>query len=491
MPSMNPSQDLDLENLFSPEAQPAERISQAFGLTSLFPIERFCFPEQLAFIQDPRRFKTAVCSRRSGKTVACAAHLIHEAVTKPKRICLYITLSRLNAKRIIWSELLGINRQYALGGEPNETELSMSFPNGSIIFLSGAKDQSEIEKFRGLALSVVYIDECQSFRSYIKALIDDVLSKALFDYNGTLNLIGTPGPVPSGYFYECSQSDQWSHHGWSMFQNPHLQAKSGRSPKDLIQEDIERMGVSLEHPKIQRECFGRWVKDDETLVFHYDSAINGYHNLPPYPKWETVIGVDIGFHDSDAIAVLGWNEHHKELFLLEEIITAKQGVTELANQLTKLVDKYDPMQMVMDTGGLGKKIAEELQRRFSLPVIAAEKQRKYEYIELLNDALRTKRFKARPESQFVHDCNSLEWNLDKKEPDKLVISDRYHSDICDAVLYAFRSALHWLSEPAKTYPALGSPEHNQQQVDQMEKWAIDFVNGKQATEEVDMWADMN
>ena len=433
-----------------------------------FRLDDFCFKEQLAFILDKARFKTAVCSRRSGKTIACAADLMDTALKNPDRICVYITLSRSNAKRIIWPELLKINREYKLGGRPDNTELSLKIPNGSVIYCSGAKDASEIEKFRGLPITKCYIDECQSFRPYIRDLIDDVIAKALFDFNGTLCLIGTPGPVPSGYFHECSvKSNKWSHHAWTMMQNPHLKAKSGKDPFQMIIEDAERMGVPIEHPKIQRECFGRWIIDQDTLVFKYDHTKNHFTSIPVIANpWQYVVGVDLGHDDADAIAVLAWNEKSKELYLVHEVITKKQGITELANQILQVIATYDPHRIVMDTGGLGKKIAVEIQRRFAIPIIAAEKQRKFEFIELLNDALRTKKFFADSKSAFAEDCSLVEWDRDPEKPEKLKISERYHSDICDAVLYAYREALHWTYQEEVPKTKFQTPEWEKEQEEQ-------------------------
>lgn len=415
-----------------------------------FSLSEFCFHEQFEFINDKAKFKVAVCSRRSGKTTACAAHLVHEAITKPGRISLYITLSRLNAKRIIWSELLSINSRYDLGGIPNETELSIRFQNGSTIYLTGAKDKSEIEKFRGLAISLCYIDECQSFRSYIKGLIDDVIGPALMDYAGTLCLIGTPGPVPTGYFYECAvKRDSWSKHGWTYWQNPFIEIKSGETHQVILDRELSRRGVGINDASIQREWFGKWVIDENSLVFRYYKEKSHYDHLPALhaSSWSYVIGVDLGFDDADAIAIIGWNKFTKESYLVEEYIQAKQGITELAEKIGSLIKKYDPMKVVMDTGGLGKKISEELQKRYSLPITSAEKSRKFEYIEILNDAMRTGRFFAKESSAFAQDCMMVEWDKDKSNGDKLVVSDKFHSDICDAVLYAFREALHWLYEP--------------------------------------------
>lgn len=422
-----------------------------------FDIRSFCFKEQLDFIEDQSRFKVADCSRRAGKTVAIAADLINTGLLNPDMASLYLTLSRLNAKRIIWRDLLAINRDYGLGGHPHETELTLTMPNGHIIYLSGAKDKVEVEKFRGFPLKKVYIDEAQAFRAYLQDLVDDVLSKSLYDYNGTIALTGTPPPIPVGYFHDCANSKEWSRHSWTMLQNPFLKLKSGRDPMELILEDCRRMGVGLDDPRIQRECFGKWTIDLNSLVFRYGPH-NHYDQLPDSKLWQYVIGVDLGYTDADAIAVLAWSEAFEKCFLFEESVRKKQGITELTQGLSAYIDRFNPLAVVMDTGGLGLKIAEELRRRSGLPIKAAEKSRKFEYIELLNDALRTGKFLAQRTSAFAQDCQLVEWDRDRSTGDRMVVSDAFHSDICDAVLYAYRESLHWLHEKSKPIITKGSKE---------------------------------
>lgn len=454
-----------------------------------FAIETFCFDKQIAFIRDESQFKTAVCSRRAGKSVGCAADLIDTALKTKDVVCLYITLKRINAKRIIWPELLKLNREYSLGGVPNETELSLRFPEtGSVVYATGAKDKSEIENFRGLALKKVYIDECQSFRPHIEELIDDVVSKALFDYAGQLCLTGTPGMVPAGYFHKCATSNQWSHHSWTMFDNPHLERKSGKKVMDLVLKDCERMGVDITHPKIQRECFGRWVTDLDSLVFKYDSGKNHFDTVDHSRDWEFVIGVDLGFEDADAIAVIGWHKHERRAYLVREIVQAQQGITELADALSAVIQEFDPLKVVMDTGGLGKKIAAEIQKRHGLAVTAAEKARKFEFIELLNDAMRTARFFAKKDGRFAQDSLLVEWDYDKTTPDRKVVADGYHSDIADAVLYAYRESLHWLTEPEPVTIKPETPAWFKKQTEDMEAAALDALRLKES--DGDMWGDL-
>ena len=227
------------------------------------------------------------------------------------------------------------------------------------------------------------------------------------------------------------------------------------------------------------------MTDSDSLVFKYDPTINHYDRVPDVDgSWKFVIGVDIGFDDSDAIAVIGWNDRLKESYLIEEYVLDKSDITTLANEIEARIKKYKPLKTVMDTGGLGKKIAEELQRRRGIAVAAAEKSRKVEFIELLNDALRTKRFMARRHSRFAEDCLKVEWDEGKKFQK---VSDKYHSDITDAVLYAYRESLHWLYKPEPVKMKAGTTEWFKAEEARMEQ---EVQNRLQEKREEDYYADM-
>lgn len=445
-----------------------------------FLLKDFLFKEQLDFVNDPAPFKTAVCTRRSGKTIACAADLVWTAKNNKGVICVYITLSRSNAKKIIWPEIKKINRDYQLGGVPNESDLSIRFPKEeSIVYCSGASDKTEIEKFRGLAIKKVYLDESQSFPSYIKDLVDDVISPALMDYAGVLCLIGTPGPVPTGFFYDCANSNDWSHHAWTFWSNPYIAIKSNLTHSEVLERELKRRGVTSEDPSIQREWYGKWVLDSDSLVFHYKEETNHYTQMP-IAKPVYIMGVDFGYEDADAISILCWNENSPTTYLVEEVVVAKQGITPLANQIEFLQKKYGVSKIVADFGALGKKIAEEIIRRHKIPLEAADKSRKVESIELLNDAMRRGHFLAKRDSRFANDCMLMEWDKDKSNPEKKIVSDRFHSDICDAVLYSFKYSPAYTWTPPEIKPKYGTPEWATAETKRMEEAAEEHfskING--------------
>lgn len=403
-----------------------------------FVLEEFCFPQQVKFIRDTARYKTAVCSRRAGKSTACAADLVDLALRKPKSNQLYITLTRGNAKRLVWKEVETIVRKFGLVVKANISDLSMTFENGSTIYFAGAATKDEVEKFRGFSFDKVYLDEAQSFRPYIEELINEVLSYAVLDRGGSIVLIGTPGPVPAGFFFTASHSEGWANHKWTIFDNVHIPDVEGR-----LAEERTRRGIKETDPVYLREALGMWVQDSDSLVFKYDASNNHYGELPE-EQLNYIFGVDLGYNDADAIAIIGYSSKEKKVYLVEEYIKRKQNITELVNEIKRLVEKYKPIRIEIDAGALGKKIADEIIRRHSIPVHAAEKHRKFEYIELMNDDLRTGKLKIQRDSLCAQDMALVQWDILTKE--KRTISKSFHSDITDAVLYAWRYANHFFSQ---------------------------------------------
>lgn len=425
------------------------------------------YPQQNEFVLDTARNIAAQTTRRAGKSTGLVKRFIRTMQKYPGCFCPYVALTRTSAKNTLWTILREECEKYKIQADFNETALTMSLPNGSRLQLFGADMKNFIRRLRGIKTPGAAIDEAQDFGPHIEALVDDVLGPALLDYSdGWLAITGTPGPVPSGFFYDITARGigGYSVHKWSLFDNPYLP-----DPRKFVDELKKRKGWDDSNPTLRREYMGEWVLDLDALVVKYQSSRNHYEHLPERKdQWQYIVSIDVGFEDADALAVIGWHRYEKAAYLIEERIEVQQGITELAAHVGSLIKKYDPDKVVMDTGGLGKKIAEEMRRRYSLPIISAEKTRKVEYIELLNDSLRTKRFFAKSDSRFAQDALRLKWDYEKSTPDKLVVSDSFHSDIIDAVLYGFRESLHWLSEeePKKAKP--GAKNWYLEQAEEME-----------------------
>jgi len=442
-----------------------------------FSFEEYTFPAQKKFFRNKgNRFRIAVCSRRAGKSVGIAADMVDTAEAESNINLLYITQTQGAARNIIWGEILKIIEEYEIDCKIDNTRLTVTFKNKSKIFLAGAKDQSEVSKFRGYKLKKCYIDEAQSIRpSILLELINDVIIPALRDLRGSLYLTGTPGPVKAGIYFEYSQSSNWYSHEWTAFDNPHMHdVESGKDLEETLAEERIMRGIDINDPSYVRETYGRWVEDTDALVFKFNKSKNIYETLPTQGTWTYIMGVDIGFEDSDAVCILGYNSHVKKVYLIDEYVKNKQNITELVRHVRRLKDEYEPVKIVMDAGALGKKIQEEIRTRHGIHMEAAEKNRKVEFIELLNDDLRTGKFQASKGSLFEEDCMLVTWDKDSiiKNPERPKISDTYHSDINDAVLYAWREARHYLSEKPTTAPKVRTNKY----MDEMEAKEADNMH---------------
>jgi hypothetical protein len=209
------------------------------------------------------------------------------------------------------------------------------------------------------------------------------------------------------------------------------------------------------------------------LWIHYNKDLNNFVHLPK-KKYNYILGIDLGFMDADALAVLAWSEEEATTYLVEELVIPKQGITELVDQIKDVQRRYDISKMVIDEGGLGKKIAEEMRRRHHIPVQPADKVRKQENVAFLNDSLRTGRFKARLDSRFTQDSYLVEIDRARSTPDRIKLSDKYHSDIIDAVLYAFKESPAFTYQEAAKAPLEGTPEWSKRQEDDMYTAAVDY-----------------
>jgi hypothetical protein len=185
----------------------------------IFAADKVLFGPQLAFATDTAKFKTAVCSRRAGKTVGCGWALLDSALRRPGSISMYLTLDRTDAKTILWEAVKELNVSFELGGTPNESDLTLKLPNKSVVILAGAGDEKKIKKRRGVPIGIVIIDEAQNFPQSLQRLVDDVIVPALMDFDGSLWLTGTPSPVPYRLLLQGEHRQRLeSHHAGPRFQ---------------------------------------------------------------------------------------------------------------------------------------------------------------------------------------------------------------------------------------------------------------------------------
>ncbi|NIV38902.1 MAG: hypothetical protein GWN58_58640 [Anaerolineae bacterium] len=428
----------------------AEHERRRNAATKLPSLRNSLFAEQRAVLEDRSERIAVDAGRRGGKTYTGAAWCYETALRHPRsRVLILEKTGSCEAAKVIWDNLDHLNKDWGLEMASNKVERTWQLANGSSIKILGADQADLADRIRGPAVSGVLFDEAGSFRpSLLANTLDAVVEPALLDYRGRILMIGTPGIVCWGPFYDACTGG-WSHHHWTCLDNPHLP-----HAEEWLAALRERHGWSEDEPVYRREWLGEWVQDARSVVYPYNPDVNG--SVPDgYSPRGRILGLDLGYNDSTAFAVVSYDDYGH---VVVEKTWKKQHMipSAIAVEAEKAVDEYTLDRIIVDTGGLGKGYAEEMRIRYGLPVEAAKKTEKQAYIELIVGDLRSGRVRIPPRGnrELIEEMALLMWsdkNLRK-------ISEQYDDHLCDAVLYAWRWCRSAVLPTERNPPKRGTKE---------------------------------
>ena len=398
------------------------------------------FPKQRAFVDDRASRKAALCTRRAGKSVSASRVLAQATQDHPGEIALYISLTRDSAKRIMWPELVKMNDKQRLGWDMSESSLTVKTPNGSLIILVGADAVNIMDRLRGAKYSVVVIDEAQGFRAHLQALVEDVLEPACLDLRATIYLLGTPGPIPNGYFYDATNGQHgYSVHRWSVLDNPFMQ-----HAKNYIDDMLVKRGWTRDNPTFRREWLGEWVIDLDALVYRFRRSRNVYSDMPKGVTVTRIMGMDYGWNDKTTWSIVAYSDRLPDTWIQHVEGGSEMIPSQIAETTLRLIKQFSPSEIVADTGGLGKSITEEMIRRYSLPIKPAEKTEKLTNIHLMNGDFIDGNLRVHASCvDLISEYETLVKNAKGKEQDGMA------NDYCDSSLYAWRKAKAYAHVPVK------------------------------------------
>lgn len=437
---------------------PAEK-SEFFALVAAEKKEpKFRSPEhswQTKFLDDPSRLKALLCTRRAGKSYAAGLMLLEAAYKNANVSCLYVALTRNSAKRIMWKDVLKtIDREQGLGCKFNETELSVQLPNGSIIYLLGMDaDEQEKEKALGQKFKAIAVDEAASYTVDLNEIVYGILKPATADYLGTIALIGTPGNLKKGLFFNLTQGqnpgeagqwnkDGWSCYRWTAFENP----KIAEQWKAEI-EDLKIANPAIEEtPLFQQHYLGKWVVDDSKLIYRYDYARNTFDELPVVKgtgRWRYILGIDLGFNDPTAWVVCAYHDSNRTLYVLGAHKKEHCDITEVAEQTRRLMGKFDFDRIIIDNAN--KQAVEEIRRRHDIPLTPAEKTGKADFIEIMNGDFISGHIKLhrKAAAPLADEYGQLVWDERSMRREEHPACPNH---CADAMLYAWRHCYAYLSD---------------------------------------------
>lgn len=436
------------------------------------------FPQQVNFIKSKSKRKALFCTRRSAKSFTAGLYLVYEAMSNPGCNCLFFGLTRASAKAIIWKDILRIiEAQYNLGARFNETDLTMTFPNGSVIYVTGIDaDESEMNKLLGRKFRLACGDEASMYTIDLRNLVYGILGPAMVDPNddgesGTICLMGTASNFPRGLFYDVTTKKEggWELHEWTAYDNPYVAKLWAEAIEDIKRDRPEYM----ETPQFKQWFLNKWVVDEEKLVYRFAMDRNLSSNIPilPVDGWSIVLGVDTGWEDDSAFVLTAYHVNHPLLYVVRSFHKKKMTFEDVVLKIEEFMKDKDwaPQRVIID--GANKQGVESMKHRSAIPFEYADKQDKATFIELCNSDLiqgKTKIIDSPDNRPLWEEMSSLVWVTDG---DKIKYPKKEHpslsNHLCDAFLYAWRCGWHYASIPAKKRVIVGSKDWYLQQSEEI------------------------
>lgn len=336
-------------------------------------------PKQRAAFRSAAQQVAILASRRAGKTSGGAREDLACALERPKFRCTYCNSTKGEAEKLVWRsdtedgwvDLLARygtrdprnKSQWLIGGitaTVSESDLTISFSNGSNLEIFAADTAADTDKLRGRAKHRVRVDEAQKFPALAK-FVRSVVTAVLKDFRGQLIIQGTPGEDCDGYFYDVTRPEDhgprvigWEVHEFGVTDNPgfgavvHIveaitggwyvvdpqtkdrvagplatEAEADQAAQQyrwdrVVEPELRDKGLSLEDPDVQREWLRRWVRTSHRYVYAAHAApthIQGFAPLRISDSWRDHATAIQGGVPDEVIAILedGWYDHAQSL----------------------------------------------------------------------------------------------------------------------------------------------------------------------------------
>jgi hypothetical protein len=298
-----------------------------------------------------KRFSVVVWHRRAGKTHFVIIETILEALStkRPDARYAYIAPFLKQAKANAWDIL----KHYALaipGIGINESELSIAFPNGAKIRIYGADNPDAL---RGMYLDGVVLDEVADMKT---SLWGEVIRPLLADRQGWALVIGTPHGqnLFSEMYFKALKDPEW-----------YADLRRWGDTKALPDEEIAAARREMTPNQFAQEFECDFAAAVENALITLESVLAAQQRVATpftYAYAPKILGVDLARTGGDSVAfVLRQGPTIQKLHAFQpKTLVGEAVLMEVAGQVAKAIDEWQPDAVFLDRGGLGVGVIDRL-----------------------------------------------------------------------------------------------------------------------------------
>lgn len=385
----------------------------------------------------------SMCGRRSGKSELNQRIILKHALKNKESICLYINRNFDNAITQGFDTMTKLLDSLQISYTSSRGNGVITLFNGTEIFYRGASNTIDIDKFRGISkMACAIIDEAGHLKG-LRYLLTEILQPATIDIaTSQIILTGTP-PRTKNFCYTLwhNQDASIKRYNWNFLNNPFIPNRD-----TVISEVAKLNGVEENSAFIRREYLGDMdALDDDAKVFNnYKKATT----LPPNNKTydRILFGIDWGYEDDAAIVATLCDKTSKTLYELESWHAPHKAISEIAEVLKQMVDKYTqmyitskPYMVITDTNE--KSAANDLAITYKFKNVSlAYKYNKAQALKQLAQYMTLGNVVIKANDYLDDEADNMVWKRDP-ETDAIIEEldeEAYHANGMMALLYISR-----------------------------------------------------
>lgn len=409
-------------------------------------LRRICHAKQAVLVDTlvlrKVRNVCALAGRQSGKSHGGALACCLIAAATPGVNLVYVTSTYASCKRMAFLPAVEHNRVHGLAGDPNYAEMTLRFPNGTMVYFMGADTDRLIDRLRGIPnLMLVLIDEAGIYGSNKLKTMIEAVRPGLRPMAGTLCVMGTPSLAGrAGTWFDITENAHFEQHRFDYRDNDRV--PSFAEVERLIDEELAAMGLTRDSAYFKREYLALFDVDLSETAFRYSREVAGYEG--DAPDWLSMfaVGIDPGTRDRTAIQVWGWGEREHTVYHVYEWVTERNAGTtwaQIGAELGRIRQRWNPGAWYYDAGG-SKMTLDLFMRDYGIPVIkAAVKADLPGQVARFADLLAKGEAKIRIGSALESDLQRAQWDKDARLQGLYRWSAICHPDAADAARYGLQA----------------------------------------------------
>ena len=295
-----------------------------------------------------KRFSVLVWHRRAGKTVFAIVELLLAALqcTRERGHYAYVGPYLNQTKSIVWSYL----RDYTAGIPGcvyNESELSVTLPNGARVRLFGADNAHAL---RGLYFDGIILDEVADMRPFVWG---EVVRPALMDRNGWAIFVGTPKGMnlfSDVYFKALEHPDEW-----------HADLRRASDTGAIPAAEMEKARRELTPSQWAQEMDCDFAAAVDNTLLKLSEVLEAQGRTiheSEYAYAPKVMGVDVARYGDDRSVIFARQGN----VAFKPRVLRDMDLMTLAGQVAMSIEKFQPDAVFIDQGGLGAGVVDRLRQ---------------------------------------------------------------------------------------------------------------------------------